>query len=71
MTDPTDDTLAQVRAATIATMSKDAKVQFLRSRGWRRVSDRKQQRWVAPNGLTSTLAGAVQIQALADLDRSP
>jgi hypothetical protein len=67
----TDDTLRQVRSAAVQTMSKDQKAAWLRSRGWRRSKPGKQQRWHSPNGLTTTLAGAVTIQVLADLDGSP
>jgi hypothetical protein len=67
MTDPTDDTLALVRAASVASMSKDQRADYLRGRGWRRLDSRKQQKWMAPSGLTATLAGACQLQVLADM----
>jgi hypothetical protein len=69
MTDSsTADTLAQVRLASVAGMSKTERADYLRSRGWRMLNGCKQQRWMAPNGLTATLPGDCQIQLLADLE---
>jgi hypothetical protein len=66
MTDNLSDTLALVEAARVAHMTKAERADYLRSRGWRRLNSGKQQKWMAPSGLTATLAGAVQLQVLAD-----
>ena len=68
MTDLSDDTIRLVHAATIAQMSRPEREQYLRSRGWRRLNPGKQQRWQSLSGITATLAGAVQLQAMADLE---
>jgi RNA 3'-terminal phosphate cyclase len=44
MTDPAD-TLAQVRAASLDTISKAAKAEFLRERGWRPEGGGKTKKW--------------------------
>jgi hypothetical protein len=66
MTDLSDDIIPLVRAAEVRAMDKEGKASYLRSRGWRRTKPNKQQRWQSPGGITATLAGAVQLQVLAD-----
>ena len=65
--DLSNDALRLVHAATVAHMSKPERVQYLRSRGWRRVEGSGKQ-WQSRNGVTASLAGAVQLQAMADLE---
>jgi hypothetical protein len=36
--------------------------------GWHRTKPNKQQRWVSPNGIVATLAGACRLQFLADME---
>jgi hypothetical protein len=70
MTDLSPDTLAQVRAASVQSMSREQRERYLRSKGWRRLNSGKQQKWEARNGVKATLAGACQIQVMADLGES-
>jgi hypothetical protein len=66
MTDTFSDTLRWVQAARLANASKAERGDYLRSRGWRRLNSGKGQKWQAPSGITATLAGACQLQLLAD-----
>jgi RNA 3'-terminal phosphate cyclase len=66
MTDPAD-TLAQVRAASLDTISKAAKAEFLRERGWRPEGGGKTKKWRSPGGiLASSASVACRLQVLAD-----
>jgi hypothetical protein len=60
------ETLLWVDAARVAAMSNADRADYLRRRGWRRLNSGKQQKWQAPSGITATLAGAVQLQLIAD-----
>jgi hypothetical protein len=65
-----EDALRLVRAAKLAAMDKDQRAAYLRAAGWRCINNRKQQRWQSASGIVATLAGAVQLQALAELEES-
>jgi hypothetical protein len=49
-------------------MSRDEKVAYLKSRGWRRIVGNC---WQSSNGLVASFGNACQFQALADLEGSP
>jgi hypothetical protein len=49
-------------------MSKAQRAAYLKRHGWRMVHSRKQQRWQSRSGIQATLAGAVTIQLLADME---
>jgi hypothetical protein len=61
------DTLRQIRAAEVQTMTKYEKVAYLKSKGWRNADG---NRWRNRDGLYTTFASAVTTQMLADLDGS-
>jgi hypothetical protein len=65
LSDDTSDTLRQIRAAAVQTMSRDQKVQYLRANAWRRVEGNC---WQSRNGVVASFAAAVQLQLLADLE---
>jgi hypothetical protein len=62
------ETLRQVQAAKTRAMSRDEKVAFLKSRGWRRARGNHWER--SRDGFTSPLANAVRLQLIADLEES-
>jgi hypothetical protein len=67
VTDDTSDTLKQVRAAAVQTMSRDQKVGYLKAHGWRRADG---NRWQSRNGIAASFGAAVITQLLADLEKS-
>jgi hypothetical protein len=66
MTDLSNDTLQRVRAIEVQRMSKDQKIAFLRSRGWRRLRGNTWER--SRDGFVAPFAAACQLQALADTE---
>jgi hypothetical protein len=62
MTDTTDAARAR---NLVKAMTLNEKAAYLRSRNWRRIDG---DRWEAANGIQASLANAVRLQVLADLD---
>jgi hypothetical protein len=66
--DLSHDTLALVRAASIETMGKRQKAEWLRSRNWRQINGGKTPQWRSPGGiLASSASVAIRLQILADM----
>jgi hypothetical protein len=62
------DTVRQAQAASrTRAMSRDEKLGFLKSNGWRRAHG---NHWQSRDGITTSFANAVRLQVLADIEEA-